>query len=113
MVSSVAANGDVRVRFTLSNTGVRAGTEVAQVYVDGAGLPGDAPRKLVGWTKVTLQSGQSRTVELTLPAGRFAVWEGGWKVRGTRASLVVGASSRAAKLTQPITLTSRSLASPI
>ena len=113
LVSSVAANGDVRVRFTLSNTGVRAGAEVAQIYADGSGLPGDAPRKLVGWVKVNLKSGESRTVDVTLPVGRFAVWDGGWKVRGTRAAIVVAASSRAPKLMGSITLASMKLDAPL
>ncbi|HVL09252.1 MAG TPA: glycoside hydrolase family 3 C-terminal domain-containing protein [Burkholderiaceae bacterium] len=113
LTSSVASNGDVRVRFTVANVGARSGAEVAQVYADGTGLPGDAPRKLIGWVKVDLRSGESRAVELTIPAGRFAVWDGAWRVRGTQATLVVGASSRAPKLTGSVTLTGRTLSAPM
>ena len=56
----------VRVRFTVKNTGSRAGTEIAQVY---AGLPasaGEPPKRLVGWTRVKLSPGESKDVAVEL-----------------------------------------------
>ncbi|WP_455924193.1 beta-glucosidase [Pseudomonas putida] len=88
------ANGDVSVSFTLTNHGLRAGAEVAQLY---AGLPADSgepPQRLVGWQKVFLKAGESRKLNLTLPAARFSVWSDGWFVPQGEASLTVGGSSR-------------------
>ncbi len=57
---------NVQVRFMITNTGARAGAEVAQVYL---GLPADTaepPRRLVGWAKVELEPGEAREVSVTL-----------------------------------------------
>ncbi|WEK43178.1 MAG: glycoside hydrolase family 3 C-terminal domain-containing protein [Candidatus Sphingomonas colombiensis] len=48
--------------FSVTNTGSRAGIEIAQVY---ASLPARirlAPRQLVGWAKVALAPGETRTI---------------------------------------------------
>jgi beta-glucosidase len=50
----------------VKNTGGRAGTEIAQVY---AGLPasaGEPPKRLVGWSRVKLNPGESKNVTLEL-----------------------------------------------
>jgi len=88
------AEGDVRVSFTLTNDGPREGAEVAQLY---AGLPidsGEPPQRLVGWQKVHLKPGESRTLTLALPSTRFSVWRDGWYVPQGLATLKVGGSSR-------------------
>lgn len=46
--------------FTVSNTGERAGTEIAQVYVQVAGT-----RRMVGWQRIALERGESRRVTVT------------------------------------------------
>ena len=54
----------MQVSFTVRNTGQRAGEEIAEVY---AALPADArepPRRLIGWQKVALQPGESKTVSV-------------------------------------------------
>ena len=63
---------EVRLRFRVTNTGRRAGTEVAQAY---SGLPaatGEPGRRLVGWSRVTLEPGRSRTVEIVLTRADLA-----------------------------------------
>ena len=62
---TVAANAKA-VRFTVKNSGTRAGTEIAEVY---ARLPKDAGesfRRLDGWKRVTLAPGESQTVTVEL-----------------------------------------------
>lgn len=57
----------IHVRFRVTNTGTRTGTETAQVYL---GLPrstGEPPKRLAGYTQVTLRPGQSRVVEVAIP----------------------------------------------
>src|SRR5499427_3000099 len=54
------------VRFTVKNTGKRAGTEIAEVY---AKLPKGADesfKRLVGWKRVTLAAGESQVVTVDI-----------------------------------------------
>ncbi|GAA4962305.1 hypothetical protein GCM10023225_02360 [Kineococcus glutinatus] len=56
----------VHLTFRLTNTGERAGTEVAQAYLELPEATGEPGRRLVGWERVTLQPGQSEDVKITL-----------------------------------------------
>jgi beta-glucosidase len=60
------SDGEVHARFRLTNTGDRAGTEVAQAYVKLPTAAREPFKRLVGWEHVTLQPGQSRDVDITL-----------------------------------------------
>ncbi len=54
------------VRFTVKNTGKRAGTEIAEVY---ASLPKgtDEPyKRLAGWKRVTLAPGESQSISIAI-----------------------------------------------
>lgn len=54
------------VRFTVKNTGKRAGTEIAEVY---ARLPkgADEPyKRLAGWKRVTLAPGESQSISISI-----------------------------------------------
>ncbi|MBP1806297.1 beta-glucosidase [Rubellimicrobium aerolatum] len=65
--------GEVRVAVTATNTGARAGSEVVQIYVTPAPAPVPRPaRELKGFAKVRLSPGESRRVEIALPARAFA-----------------------------------------
>jgi beta-glucosidase len=75
---SVDAAQNVTVRFTLTNTGSRAGSEVAQLYVAlPAGVPGNPqpPKRLVGWKKVALAAGQSTEVSIAVPVKYLSTWD--------------------------------------
>ena len=68
--------GIPRVRFTLTNTGPRTGTEVAQVYVGR--LPTSLPtpvKQLAGVARVTLGPGESRTVTVSLDRLSLSYWD--------------------------------------
>ncbi|HXJ26532.1 MAG TPA: glycoside hydrolase family 3 C-terminal domain-containing protein, partial [Streptosporangiaceae bacterium] len=56
----------IRVRFKLTNTGQRAGTQVEQVYLTLPASSGEPPKRLVGWARVTLDPGRSRNVEVVI-----------------------------------------------
>ena len=56
----------VQVRFTVTNTGARAGAEIAQVYLGLPASTGEPPKRLVGWAKVELEPGETREVTVTL-----------------------------------------------
>ena len=75
--------GNVAVSFDVTNTGARAGSEVAQVYVGqppaGAGEP---PKNLRGFAKVPLNPGQTQRISVTLDARSFQHWDDGWSTTG-------------------------------
>lgn len=53
--------------FTVRNTGSRAGTEVAQVYARLPASTGeDTYQRLVGWDRVTLAPGESKTISVPM-----------------------------------------------
>jgi beta-glucosidase len=56
----------IRVRFRLTNTGSRSGTEVAQIYLTLPASAGEPSKRLTGWSRVTLQAGESQTVEVVV-----------------------------------------------
>jgi len=95
------------VRFTVANTGKRAGTDVPQVYVSAADENGVTTRRLAGWARVTLAPGEVRSVSVTLDPRVAAVWdEAGhhWSVPARPLALVVGRSATDPVLTGAVTL---------
>ncbi|HEX5226201.1 MAG TPA: glycoside hydrolase family 3 C-terminal domain-containing protein, partial [Bryobacteraceae bacterium] len=58
----VAAGKNPRVTFTVTNTGDRAGAEVAEVYASLPAAAAEPPKRLVGWSKVPLKPGESKEV---------------------------------------------------
>ncbi len=71
--------GDVvTVRVEVTNTGHRPGSEVVQVYVRPHASRLLRPRsELKGFAKVSLEAGESRTVEVVLTDRSFACWDPG------------------------------------
>ena len=69
----------VRVRFAVKNTGDRAGKYVAQVYVspvgDATALGWEAPKRLCGFRKVSLQRGEAGEVSLRIEPRTLAVYD--------------------------------------
>lgn len=65
----------VKATFTVTNTGKRAGAEVAQLYVGQQNPTIDRPiKELKGFKKVYLQPGQSQRVTLALNQRSVAYW---------------------------------------
>ncbi|MDP3968226.1 MAG: glycoside hydrolase family 3 C-terminal domain-containing protein, partial [Nocardioides sp.] len=91
------------VRFRLTNTGERPGSEVAQVYLADPVASVDRPvRELVGFRKVTLEPGASTVVEVELDERAFAFWDAerhAWRVEPGELVVAVGASSADLRLT--------------
>ena len=94
---------DQEVTFTLTNTGDRAGAEVAQLYV---ALPESkifrAARELKGFAKVFLQPGESRQVTIPLDDKAFRYFNvktNRWEVESGRYQLMVAASAEDVRLT--------------
>jgi beta-glucosidase len=53
-------------RFTVKNTGKRAGTEIAQVYARLPKGSDESFKRLVGWKRITLAPAESQTVEVKI-----------------------------------------------
>ncbi|HEY2443302.1 MAG TPA: glycoside hydrolase family 3 N-terminal domain-containing protein [Streptosporangiaceae bacterium] len=75
--SSVSSTGTVTASFTVSNTGSVAGTDIVPVYVhQPVSLVLVPNQRLVGFTRVTLNPGQSKTVQVSFPVSELAVTPG-------------------------------------
>jgi beta-glucosidase len=75
--SDVSRHGSVTATFTVSNTGTRAGTDIVPVYVHQPVSVVLVPsQRLVGFTRVSLNPGQSQTVHVSFPASELAVTPG-------------------------------------
>jgi beta-glucosidase len=74
---TVRRNDTIKATVTVSNTGSRAGTQVVPVYVrqpvSDVVVP---PQRLAGFTRVTLDPGQSKVVQVSFPASVLAVTPG-------------------------------------
>jgi beta-glucosidase len=96
----------VTATVTVTNTGSREGTEVVQLYVHDEVASVTRPvRALAGFRRVSLQPGETRTVQFTLgpeqlglydaamrwvvEPGRFTVYVGGSSAEGVEAAFVV------------------------
>jgi beta-glucosidase len=89
---------ELDVTVTITNTGARAGQEVAQLYVrDVASTVFRPTQELKGFAKVRLEPGESRDVTFTLNRRAFAAWDtelDDWHVETGAFEIRVGASSR-------------------
>jgi beta-glucosidase len=75
--SSVGRTGTVTARFTVTNTGSRAGTDIVPVYVHQPVSVIVVPnQRLVGFTRVSLDPGQSKTVRVSFTVAELAVTPG-------------------------------------
>ena len=89
------------VRFTVKNTGTKAGAEIAQVY---ARLPKGADetfKRLVGWKRVTLAPGESQTVTIPIDTRTLRTFDEAndrWNFAPGDYAIFVGASSDNAPL---------------
>ncbi|MGA3268880.1 MAG: glycoside hydrolase family 3 C-terminal domain-containing protein [Verrucomicrobiota bacterium] len=93
------AGTGVQVSMEVKNTGSRPGTEVVQIYVGERKCPEPRPlRELKGFSRVMLDPGETKHVEITLPRDAFAYWSSttrDWKVdAGNRFTIGVGVSER-------------------
>ena len=106
-VSRDESSGKVKAAFTLANTGARAGAEIAEVY---AALPASAqepPKRLVGWSKVTLKPGEKKAVEVEIDPKYLSIFDearDGWTLLPGDYTVMVGGSSDKLPLKTAITI---------
>jgi len=96
----------LKVSFTLKNTGKRAGAEIAQLYVQDINASVNRPiKELKGFKKVFLKPGEVEKVELKLNWKDLAFWNPKtktWTAEDGKFKIMIGASSRNIKLESTI-----------
>jgi hypothetical protein len=101
-VGALDASGNATVSATVTNTGSRAGAEIAQLYVGDPASTGEPAKQLKGFQRVDLQPGASQTLHFTVTAHDLAHWSdsaGGWTTTAGSYQIMVGDSSRNLPLT--------------
>jgi beta-glucosidase len=87
----------LQVSLEVSNTGTYAGEEVVQLYVSAIGSAVErAPKELEAFTRVALQPGETKSVQLDVPVSRLAYYdesEADFVVEPLEYELFVGAHS--------------------
>ncbi len=106
--SSAGAEDIVRFSVDVTNTGSVAGAEVVQLYVTYPGsVVARANLELKGFQKVTLEPGETQTVEIELPVNSLAYYdvaESAWVLEGLTHEVHVGTSSRDLPLSTTLTV---------
>jgi beta-glucosidase len=73
---SAKPDANVTVSVEIKNTGRRDGDEVVQLYATAVKAPVPMPLKqLVGFQRVSLKAGETKTVKFDLPANRLRRWD--------------------------------------
>lgn len=95
------------VTFTVTNTGHRAGAEIAEAYASLPVAAGEPPKRLVGWSKVPLNAGESKEVSVNVEQkflSIFNVRKNGWELIPGDYTFMVGGSSQDLPLKQTVCL---------
>ncbi len=95
------------VSFTVKNTGSRAGAEIAEVYAELPADAGEPPKRLVGWSKVQLNPGESRQVQVIvnpLYLSMYDVDQRKWRLQPGNYIFRVGGSSADLPLAKQVTI---------
>jgi beta-glucosidase len=108
-VSRQPGSANTTVSFRVTNTGSRAGAEVAQLYL---GFPpiaegNEPPLQLKGFRKVMLNPGESKAIELKLDARAFSFWSEkthAWQIAPGAFQIMVGDSSANTPLKTALTI---------
>lgn len=112
-LSAAADGGGITVRFSVSNTGKRAGKAVPQVYVAPAAGGWEAPKRLGGWDKLELKPGESRGSSVTIDPRVLAVFDsasGKWKIAPGEYIVTLASASDAPVSTVKVKLAGREFA---
>lgn len=95
------------VRFTVTNTGARAGDEVAQLYARLPQGSEESFKRLAGWARIRLQPGEAKTVTVPIDERVLRVFEEStesWRLLPGEYELSVGSSSDRTPLSASISL---------
>lgn len=105
-LTASASRSGITISVNVKNTGPRRGADVVQFYlrrVDDA----DFPIRLVGWSKVLLEPGETRRVRLKADPrllARFDAMRGNWVIAPGRYTVEAGANAAELPLKTEVTL---------
>src|SRR3954452_19234956 len=106
----IAASRDATaatVSFDVVNTGARPGAEGPQLYITDPSASDEPPKQLKGFTKLTLDPGETRRVSLPLDFRSFAHYDttvGDWRVTPGCYDVLVVRSSRDVPLKETVSV---------
>ena len=106
--NSLKKGDNLKVEFTIKNSGKAAGYETAQLYVHDVEASVPRPiKELKSFKKVFLKPGESKKVNLVLKENDFAFWDinkHGWYAEPGYFYLFIGSSSNDIRLSEKINL---------
>jgi beta-glucosidase len=103
----VKTGSETTVSFMVKNTGGRAGEEVGEVYAALPASAGEPPKRLVGWSKVYLNPGESKTVNVTVDPKYLSIFDetlNRWKLVAGSYTFMAGGSSQELPLVEKVSL---------
>ncbi len=102
--------GELKVSVDITNTGNRAGREVAQLYIAPCGTQQNRPvRQLKGFEKIMLQPGETKSVHFHLSERDFSIYRADletWYAPSGEYEIQIGKSSRDIVLFERVTVNS-------
>ncbi|MGA2271524.1 MAG: glycoside hydrolase family 3 C-terminal domain-containing protein [Bryobacteraceae bacterium] len=104
-LKTTVSGKEIKVSFSVKNTGKRPGTEIAQVYVSLPAGASEPPKRLVAWDKIHLAAGEAKTVSLAIDPFHLSVFnvaKDAWEVLSGEYKVMVGGSSRETPLTAAV-----------
>jgi beta-glucosidase len=118
-VGTLAKGGTATVTATVTNTGSRAGADVAQLYITDPASSGEPPKQLEGFARVNLAAGASAPVTFQVTQANLQHWNtstSAWTTDTGSYGIHVGDSDgnlplsgtlaiAAAQIGQPVTIT--------
>jgi len=95
----------VLVSFKVANTGSKPGAEVAEVYAALPASAGEPPKRLVGWSKVKLNPGESKQVVVEVEPLFLSVFDSdknAWQLPSGDYEFMAGGSSQSLPLKESV-----------
>jgi beta-glucosidase len=102
---ATVAGHSVTVSLVVKNTGKRAGKEIAELYASLPASTSEPPKRLIGWQKVDLAAGESKTVSIIIDPLYLSIFNEGknsFEVAGGEYKIWAGGSSRSLPLSQAV-----------
>jgi beta-glucosidase len=115
-VGPLTAGGVATVTAAVTNTGSRAGADVAQLYVTDPSAAGQPPRQLEGFSRVSLAPGASQTVTFQVSQRNLQYWNASsnaWATATGNYGISVGDSDGHLPLTGTLSVGSAQLGQPV
>jgi beta-glucosidase len=91
-----SVKNECMVSFSITNTGERPGTEIAEVYVALPRAAGESFHRLAGWARVELKPGELKTVSVTIDPLMLSIYDeqkGAWTLLPGSYRVFAGPSS--------------------